>query len=192
MAKEKTTLYLDEDVLRQTAAAAAGSGRDESEVVEDALRRYLGLEVVDRVWARNAANALDPDEALALAYAELKDHPRRARAACGVGAPSRRRPGRPRLGAHHAARSSRPDRPRDPGGAAPNRRLPSSPRRAPGRPAAREVPRVRHDRGGRAVRRRPRLDSGDRPDPADEAQIARDPKDDYLLALARESSPTRS
>ena len=40
MAKEKTTLYLDEDVLRQTEAAAAGSGRDESELVEDALRRY--------------------------------------------------------------------------------------------------------------------------------------------------------
>ena len=73
MAKEKTTLYLDEDVLRQTEAAAAGSGRDESEVVEDALRRYLGLEVVERVWERNAANALDPDEALALAYAELEN-----------------------------------------------------------------------------------------------------------------------
>jgi hypothetical protein len=72
MAKEKTTLYLDEEVLRQTAAAAAGSGRDESEVVEEALRRYLGFEVVDRVWARNAENALDPDEALALAYAELR------------------------------------------------------------------------------------------------------------------------
>jgi hypothetical protein len=54
MAKEKTTLFLDEDVLRRTEAAAAGSGRDESEVVEDALRRYLGLEVVDQVWARNA------------------------------------------------------------------------------------------------------------------------------------------
>jgi hypothetical protein len=73
MAKEKTTLYLDEDVLRQTEAAAAGSGRDESEVVEDALRRYLGLEVVDQAWARNANNALDPDEALALAHAELRD-----------------------------------------------------------------------------------------------------------------------
>ena len=72
MAKEKTTLYLDENVLRRTEAAAAGSGRDESAVVEDALRRYLGLEVVDEVWARNAANALDPDEALALAYAELR------------------------------------------------------------------------------------------------------------------------
>ncbi len=72
MAKEKTTLYLDEDVLRQTEAAAAGSGRDESAVVEAALRSYLGLEVADKVWARNALNALDPDEALALAYAELR------------------------------------------------------------------------------------------------------------------------
>jgi hypothetical protein len=32
---------------------------------------HLGLEVVDGVWARNAQNALDPDVALALAYAEL-------------------------------------------------------------------------------------------------------------------------
>lgn len=71
MAKQKRTLFLDEDVLRQTEAAAASSGRDESAVVEDALRRYLGLEVVGEVWARNESNALDPDEALALAYAEL-------------------------------------------------------------------------------------------------------------------------
>jgi hypothetical protein len=70
MAKQKTTLYLDEDVLRRTVAAAAGSGRDESDVVEDALRRYLGLDV-DQFWARNAENALDPDKALALANAEL-------------------------------------------------------------------------------------------------------------------------
>jgi hypothetical protein len=72
MAKEKTTLYLDEEVLRWTEAAAAESGRDESAVVEDALRRYLGLEVVEQVWARNAENALDPEAALELAYAELR------------------------------------------------------------------------------------------------------------------------
>jgi hypothetical protein len=34
IAKQKTTLYLDEDLLRRTSAAAAGSGRDESEFVE--------------------------------------------------------------------------------------------------------------------------------------------------------------
>jgi hypothetical protein len=42
--------------------AATGSGRDESAVVEDALRRDLGLEVVGEVWARNASNALDSEE----------------------------------------------------------------------------------------------------------------------------------
>ena len=72
VAKSETTIYLDEDVLRQTAAAAKASGRDESEVIEDALRRYLSLEVIDRVWARNAEDALDADEALALAYSELQ------------------------------------------------------------------------------------------------------------------------
>jgi hypothetical protein len=70
--KQKTTLYLDEEVLRQTEAAAAGSGRDESAVVEDALRRYLGLEVVDRAWARNAGSALSAEAAMALAYEELR------------------------------------------------------------------------------------------------------------------------
>jgi predicted transcriptional regulator len=73
MAKEKTTFYLDEDVLRRTEAAAASSGRDESAVVEDALHRYLGLEAVGEVWARTRNNALDADDALALAYAELRD-----------------------------------------------------------------------------------------------------------------------
>jgi hypothetical protein len=73
MGREKTTFFLDEDVLRRTKAAAASAGRDESEVVEDALRRYLGLEVVGQVWARNSENALDPDEALALAHAQLQN-----------------------------------------------------------------------------------------------------------------------
>jgi hypothetical protein len=42
-----------------------------SAVVEDALRRYLGLHMVGEVWARTANNALDPDEALAVAGVEL-------------------------------------------------------------------------------------------------------------------------
>ena len=48
-----------------------GPAATRSEVVEDALRCYLALEVGGRVRARNATNALDPDEALVLAYAEL-------------------------------------------------------------------------------------------------------------------------
>jgi Arc/MetJ family transcription regulator len=72
MPRKKTTVYLDEEVLRQTKVAAARSGQHEYEVVEAALRHFLGLEVVDRVWERNATKPLDPDEALALAYSELR------------------------------------------------------------------------------------------------------------------------
>jgi hypothetical protein len=72
MARKKTTVYLEEGLIRQAKVTAARTGKHDYEVIEAALRRYLGLEVVDRVWARNAAEPLDPDEALARAYAELE------------------------------------------------------------------------------------------------------------------------
>jgi hypothetical protein len=72
MARRKTTVYLDEGILRQTKVAAARGGKREYEVIEAALQRYLGVGVLDRVWERNAPQALDPDEALALAYEELE------------------------------------------------------------------------------------------------------------------------
>jgi hypothetical protein len=72
MARRKTTVYLEDNLLRQAKVAAARAGKHDYEVIEAALRRYLGLEVADRVWARNAASPLDPDKALALAYAELE------------------------------------------------------------------------------------------------------------------------
>jgi hypothetical protein len=68
MAKKKTTVYLDEELLRATKVAAARSGRREYQVFEAALRRYLGLEEVEAVWARSD---LDEDEALDLAYREV-------------------------------------------------------------------------------------------------------------------------
>ncbi len=41
MTREKTTLYLDPQLLRELKAAAKRSGLHEFEIVEDALRRYL-------------------------------------------------------------------------------------------------------------------------------------------------------
>jgi metal-responsive CopG/Arc/MetJ family transcriptional regulator len=41
MAKERTTLSIDADILRATRVAAARTGRRDSEVVEDALRNCL-------------------------------------------------------------------------------------------------------------------------------------------------------
>ena len=53
MSKTRTTLTIDEDVLRAVKVRAARSGKGDSEVIEEALRRDLGLELLDRLWARN-------------------------------------------------------------------------------------------------------------------------------------------
>ena len=69
MPKVKTTIYIDADVLRAARILAARSGKRDSAVVEDALREYAGLAVIDRVRGRNAD--LSAKEALELAYREL-------------------------------------------------------------------------------------------------------------------------
>lgn len=51
--KRKVTLYLDEGVLRAARVRAARTDKRDSEVVEAALRAYLGFEAVERVWARS-------------------------------------------------------------------------------------------------------------------------------------------
>lgn len=51
MAKVRTTLTIDEDVLRAVKLRAAGTGMGDSEVIEDALRRDLGLDALDELWA---------------------------------------------------------------------------------------------------------------------------------------------
>ncbi len=70
MPKKKTTVYLDEDLLRATKVAAARSGRREYQVFEATLKRYLGLEGVEAMWARSD---LDEDEALDLANREVHE-----------------------------------------------------------------------------------------------------------------------
>jgi hypothetical protein len=68
VARTKTTVYLDPSVLRATRIRAARTGKRDSDVVEEALREYLGLAVIDRVRARSN---LSEDEAMTLAYDEL-------------------------------------------------------------------------------------------------------------------------
>lgn len=65
MAKRRMTVYLDEEVLREAKVQAARKGQKDSELIEEAVRNYLGLDVLDEVWARSD---LDEDEALKLAY----------------------------------------------------------------------------------------------------------------------------
>lgn len=68
MAKKKTTVYLDEDLLRSARVMAARTGRKDYEVFEDALRSYLGTDVLERVWARSDLSA---GQAAALAAEEI-------------------------------------------------------------------------------------------------------------------------
>lgn len=53
MTKVRTTLTVDAEVLRAVKVRAARSGKGDSEVIEEALRRDLGLDLLERLWARN-------------------------------------------------------------------------------------------------------------------------------------------
>jgi hypothetical protein len=53
MAKVRTTLTIDADVLRAVKVRAARTGKGDSEVIEAALRRDLGLDLLEELWARN-------------------------------------------------------------------------------------------------------------------------------------------
>lgn len=69
MARRQTTLYLDDEILQAAQVVASRSHRDQSQVVEDALRSYLGLDVVEEVWRSS-----DLSEAEALALADEEKH----------------------------------------------------------------------------------------------------------------------
>ncbi|HLA14361.1 MAG TPA: ribbon-helix-helix protein, CopG family [Gemmatimonadaceae bacterium] len=64
MTKVRTTVTLDEEVLRLVKVRAARNGKGDSEVIEESLRRDLGLELLDRLWSKNR---MDEDQAMRLA-----------------------------------------------------------------------------------------------------------------------------
>ncbi|MCC7076865.1 MAG: ribbon-helix-helix protein, CopG family [Acidimicrobiia bacterium] len=74
MAKTRTTLTIDEDILRAVKVRAARTGKGDSEVIEDAVRQALGLDLLDRLWARN-----DLDETAAVEVAVEAQHRTRRR-----------------------------------------------------------------------------------------------------------------
>jgi hypothetical protein len=82
MPKTRTTVTLDEEVFRAVKIKAARTGKRDSQVIEESLRRDLGLEGLEDLWAR--VRATSEGEGTALADAEL--HAMRE---------ERRAPGRP-------------------------------------------------------------------------------------------------
>lgn len=75
MPKTRTTLTIDEDVLRAVKLRAASSGRGDSEVIEEALRAQLGLAFLETMWAKAS---LGEDDAMGLAV-EAQHKTRRRR-----------------------------------------------------------------------------------------------------------------
>jgi hypothetical protein len=64
-----------EDVLRWVKVRAARTGKGDSQIIEESLRRDLGLDLLEQLWERNQ---LDEDEAIDLAV-EAQHKTRRPR-----------------------------------------------------------------------------------------------------------------
>jgi metal-responsive CopG/Arc/MetJ family transcriptional regulator len=75
MSKIRTTLTIDESLLRAVKVRAARTGQGDSEVIEQAVRRGLGLDLLDRMWQRNDLPEQDASD-LAV-EAQHKTRPRR-------------------------------------------------------------------------------------------------------------------
>jgi len=73
MAKTRTTLTIDEDVLRAVKVRAARTGKADGVIIEEALRRDLGFDLLERLWA---GEGLGEEEAMELAVeAQHKTRP---------------------------------------------------------------------------------------------------------------------
>lgn len=79
MPKTRTTVTLDEQVLRAVKMRAARTGTRDSEVIEGSLRRDLGLDALEELWSR--VEPAPDAEGLELADAELHALRREGRAA---------------------------------------------------------------------------------------------------------------
>ncbi|HMK62674.1 MAG TPA: CopG family transcriptional regulator [Acidimicrobiales bacterium] len=53
MAKVRTTVTLDAEALRAVKVRAARTGKGESQVIEEAIRRHLGLDLLQGLWSRS-------------------------------------------------------------------------------------------------------------------------------------------
>jgi hypothetical protein len=53
MPKVRTTVTIDEAVLKLVKVRAARLGKGDGEVIEESLRRDLGLDLLDRLWSKN-------------------------------------------------------------------------------------------------------------------------------------------
>jgi hypothetical protein len=77
MRKVRTTVILDENVLRWVRVRAARQGKGDSQVIEESLRRDLGLDLLEQLWDKNRTGE---EDAMRLAIeAQHRTRPRRRR-----------------------------------------------------------------------------------------------------------------
>lgn len=179
MAKVRTTLTIEDEVLKAVKVRAARAGRGDSEVIEEALRRDLRLDFLATMWAQ-ASLADNEADALAL-EAQHRTRP---------GPPLLKRAGSPRPERRHL-RAALTDAGVGPGPVelerrpARGHRLAAADRGAPpgtDLPEAAPVHLTRGQRGCRAVARG-RSKTSRRPGRGPAGAVGRH-GDDYLVALA--------
>ncbi len=81
MAKTRTTVTLDDQVFRAVKVKAARTGKRDSQVIEESLRRDLGLGDLEDIWAR--VEPAPEKQGMKLADAELHVMREERRAAGG-------------------------------------------------------------------------------------------------------------
>lgn len=69
MTSVRTTLTVEEDVLRAVRIKAARTGKRDSQVIEESLRRDLGLDALQDIWAR--VEPAPEEEGVELATSEV-------------------------------------------------------------------------------------------------------------------------
>lgn len=70
MSKTRTTVTLEDDVFRAIKIKAARTGKRDSQVIEESLRRDLGLDDLAEIWAKVTPAA--EEEGMELATDELR------------------------------------------------------------------------------------------------------------------------
>lgn len=76
MPKVRTTVTLDDEVLRWVKVRGARQGKGDSEVIEESLRRDLGLDLLQSLWQ---TNQMGEDEAMKVALEAQHSSRRRRR-----------------------------------------------------------------------------------------------------------------
>ena len=77
MPKVRTTVTLDADVLRSVRIRAARQGKADSQIIEDSLRRDLGLDLVEGLWSRNKLSDEDAEKLAIEAKKATRTHRRK-------------------------------------------------------------------------------------------------------------------